>query len=209
MYKQWMRQKQLSSSVGEYVRYDDFEVGWSSLEKLPVARNSTIRSAGLDDPLSESVVIYGTSADGDRVTLESFYNRLNPIADPSTDPFGTVIKTAKFVDKFPDQRTLLMPTSFSAEVEASFAPDAIVGGIATGDMQWLPSDNHLSHMTGTLFYYFKGVAQDTAGVIADTLRLTITLAYEGWSSIAPDTKKPTRRVSSPKGKATTSKRRRS
>ena len=78
-----------------------------------------------------------------------------------------------------------MPTSFSAQVESSWDPDAIVGGIANGDIQWLPSDNHISHMTGTLFYYFKGVTQDTIGPTADELKLTITLVYEGWNSLAP------------------------
>lgn len=189
MYKQWMRQKQLAGAVGEYVRYDDFEVGWAAGLELPAARNSHLRTTGLGDTTDEDVVLYGTSVDGDRVSLESFYDNLNPIGVPSENPFGTVIKTAKFTDKFPDERSLIMPTSFSAQVDVVSIPDAYAGGLATGDIQWLPSDNHLSHMTGTLYYYFKGVAPDTAGQIADELKLTITLIYEGWSSLAPSTQK--------------------
>ena len=45
MFKQWTRQKQLSSAVGQYVRYDDFEVGWDENYFLPTARNSTHSAA--------------------------------------------------------------------------------------------------------------------------------------------------------------------
>ena len=185
LYKQWMRQKQLAGAVGAYVRYDDFEVGWSDGNKLPAARNSTMLATGLEDTNTESVVLYGNSVGGSAVSLETYYNNLNPVLAPSENPFGTEIKSAKFVDRFPDQVDLIMPTSFSAQVESSWDPDAIVGGIANGDIQWLPSDNHISHMTGTLFYYFKGVTQDTIGPTADELKLTITLVYEGWNSLAP------------------------
>jgi len=63
--------------------------------------------------------------------------------------------------------------------------EGYAGQLALGEITWLPSDNHLSHMTGTLYYYFKGVAPDTSIPIADNLKLTITLVYEGWSSLAP------------------------
>jgi len=89
----------------------------------------------------------------------------------------------------------------------------LAGGLATGEIEWLPSDNHLSHMTGTLYYYFKGVVPDTAGQIADELKLIITLVYEGWAPLATTrsaravTKKmPTTAV---RGKSTTRSRRRS
>ena len=203
LYSQWTRQKRLSSSVGEFVRYDDFEVGWNGNDGhlLPVLRNSTLKMGGLGDTTDESACLYGPSSGGNHVSLETFYDNMNPIAIPSTDYVGQVIKTAKFVDKFPDEQALIMPTSFSAQVEASWDPDAIVGGLATGEIQWLPSDNHLSHMTGTLFYYFKGVAQDTVGPAADELKLTITLVYEGWSSIAPTTRTKAVRSTTTKKKA--------
>lgn len=198
MYKQWMRQKQLAGAVGEFVRYDDFEVGWASGLELPAARNSHLRTTGLGDTTDEDVVLYGTSVDGDRVSLESFYDNLNPIGAPSENPFGTVIKTAKFDDKFPDQRSLIMATTFTGLTDEAPIPDAYHGGLAMGDISWLPSDNHLSHMTGTLYYYFKGVSPAAGGAIPDELKLTITLIYEGWSSLAPTTRTPSKKVTSRK-----------
>ena len=211
--KQWMKQKQLSSGVGKYVRYDDFELGWDATNLLDPARNSNILMGGLNDAASEKVGLYGTSVDGSYVSLEGYYDNLNPIPTVSEDPFGAVIKTAKFANKFPNYRILTAPTSFSAQVDTSATPDSYAGGIATGDINWLPADNHLSHMTGTLRWFFKGVSPDTAGQIADELKLTITLVYEGWAPLAkvrsakPMTKKQL--STAPKAKSTTNARRRS
>ena len=63
--KQWMKQKQLSSGVGKYVRYDDFEVGWDVANRLFGPRQSSILMGGLNDAASEQIVLYGNSADGD------------------------------------------------------------------------------------------------------------------------------------------------
>jgi len=175
--KQWMKQKRLSSGVGKYVRYDDFEMGWDADHFLLPGRNSTILMGGLGDTASEAVTLYGISVNGGHVTLESYFDNLNPIPEVSEDPFGAVIKTAKFYNKFPDWRSLNCPTTFS-----SVGPNT-GGGIATGEIQWLPSDNHLSHMTGTVFYYFKGLPGDEA-LIGDDLKLTVILVYEGWAPLA-------------------------
>ena len=211
--KQWMKQKQLSSAVGKYVRYDDFEVGWDSGQLLGTGRTSTILMSGLNDANAEYVGLYGTSVDGTYVSLEGYYDQLNPIPEVSKDPFGVTIKTAKFVNKFPDYKTLTMPTSFSALPNALIPAEGYAGGIATGDIQWLPSDNHLSHLTGTLSYFFKGIPGDTSVPIADTLKLTITLVYEGWAPLAvtrsakPVTRK--QKSTAAKAKSTTNARRRS
>jgi len=207
MFKQWTAQKRLKSAVGEYVRYDDFEVGWTGSFPLDAARQSTIRMSGLDDTSAEDVVIYGGSVDGSYVSLNSFYNNLNPIAASSEDPFGSTIKAPKFANKFPDRKELIMPTSFSAQVDVSSDPDSYAGGIATGDIEWLPSDNHLSHLTGTLYYYFKGVSPDTLLQLPDELKLTITLVYEGWSSIAPRTRKSSKKITAKRMTKKTSRRR--
>jgi hypothetical protein len=210
--KQWMKQKQLSSGVGKYVRYDDFEIGWDATNLLTAARNSTIRMSGLGDLTPESVGIYGTSVDGTFVSLASYYDNLNPIPEASEDPFGAVIKEPKFQNKFPDFRILTAPSSFSAQVDTGTTPDSYAGGIATGDINWLPADNHLSHMTGTLRYFFKGVSPDTAGQIADELKLTITLVYEGWAPLAElRSAKGTKRIptTAASAKKTTHSRRRS
>lgn len=213
--KQWMKQKALKSGVGKYVRYDDFEVGWDDNDRLSSARQSTILMGGLNDAASEDVVLYGNSVDGDVVSLENYYDNLNPIPAVSEDPFGAVIKTAKFVDKFPDFKGLVMPTSFSAQAYDSAGGVGYAGAIATGEIQWLPSDNHLSHMTGTLGFFFKGIAPDTdlPPTIPDELKLVITMVYEGWAPLAkvrsskPVTKK--QHSTAPRAKKTTRARRRS
>lgn len=203
LFSAWMKQKKLSSTVGEYVRYDDFEVGWSPASPLSAGRTSTIRMEGINDSTSEQISIYGTSTPGSFVTLEGFYDLLNPIAPVSKAYDGSVIKEPKFTDKFPDVCELSMPTSFSSVVDTASTPDSLGGASASGGIQWLPADNHLSHLTGTLYYFFKGLPGDTAGQIADELKLTITLVYEGWSSIAPKSRK---KRSSPKAKTTRMKR---
>ena len=187
LYRQWMKQKQLSGNVGAYVRYDDFEAGWSTGNLLPPGRTSTILASGLGDTTEEHVVLYGPSSSGNEVSLESYYDNLNPIAAVSETPFGVVIKTAKFIDKFPDFKALEMPTTFSASAYDTAVGTGYAGAVAMGQIQWLPSDNHLSHMTGTLNYFFKGIAPDTdfPPATPDELKLTITLVYEGWSSLAP------------------------
>ncbi|AXQ65507.1 MAG: hypothetical protein [Circular genetic element sp.] len=211
--KQWMKQKQLSSGVGKYVRFDDFELGWEGSHTLPAARQSTILMGGLNDANSENVVLYGGSVDGSTVSLTDYYDNLNPIPAPSEDPFGAVIKTAKYSDKFPDFRTLIMPTSFSALPQSGIPAEGYSGGIATGEIQWLPSDNHLSHLTGTLFYFFKGIPGDAAIPFADSLKLTMTLVYEGWAPLAKvrSSKAVTKKQMStaPRARKTTRARRRS
>jgi len=181
--KQWIKQKRLSSGVGKYVRYDDFEIGWDANQLLFAPRNSMILMGGLNDANSELIGIYGASVDGTYVSLEGYYDNLNPIPEPSEDPFGAVIKTAKFNNKFPDWVNLVMPTSFSVNTTDG---GYYSGAISMGDIQWLPSDNHISHMTGTLGYYFKGIAPDTDVPPADPdeLSLVITLVYEGWAPLA-------------------------
>jgi hypothetical protein len=51
-------------------------------------------------------------------------------------------------------------------------------------------------MTGTLKYFFKGIAPDTdvPPAIPDELKLTITLVYEGWSSLSPVTSTPSKKI---------------
>ncbi|AXH79309.1 MAG: hypothetical protein [Circular genetic element sp.] len=209
--KQWMKQKQLSSAVGKYVRYDDFEVGWDNGQLLGAGRTSTILMSGLNDANAEYVGLYGTSVDGTYVSLEGYYDQLNPIPDVSKDPFGVTIKTAKFANKFPDYKTLTMPATFSSAHDALGGSQ--FGGISTGEISWLPSDNHLSHMTGTLNFFFKGMPGDSPGPIEDELKLVITLVYEGWAPLAEarSSKPVTRKQKStaPRAKSTTHARRRS
>ncbi|AXH78547.1 MAG: hypothetical protein [Circular genetic element sp.] len=190
LYKQFMRQKKLSNRIGKLVRYDDFELGWDSTYRLTADRKSVIRYSGIGDPAEEECLIFGNAIAGDTITIQDIYNSLNPVEAASTDAFGVVIKEPKYTFKFPSHQNLMMSTSFSAAVEADFVPDAYSSQIATGHVEWLPSDNHLSHLTGTLKYDFRGVAQDTPSQAADTLDLVITLVYEGWGPL--DTKPRTK-----------------
>lgn len=187
VFDQWMRQKKLAGAVGEYVRYDDFEIGWSADTLLSTGRNSQIRYSGLDDSTLEHVALYGDSTtSGDRVvTLQDIYDNLNPVNPASETAFDVAIKQPKFTTRFPDPVSLEIASTFSAVAHENTPPieDEYFAQVATGGMIWLPSDNHLSHLTGTINYFFKGVSPDTIVPIADTLKLTITLAYEGWSPL--------------------------
>ncbi len=183
LFRAWNRQKKLKSSVGEFVRYDDFEVGWSPAQSLAAGRQSNIAMEGINDATLETISIYGNSVAGSDVTLQEFYDNLNPVNDASENYTGSVIKQPKFDKHFPVEGQLAASATFSATTDVTSIPDTLAGQVALADMQWLPSDNHISHLTGTLYYFFKGVAGDTAAQIADELKLIITLAYEGWSPL--------------------------
>lgn len=183
LFRAWNRQKKLKSSVGEFVRYDDFEVGWSPAHSLAAGRQSNIAMEGINDATLETISIYGNSVAGSDVTLQEFYDNLNPVNDASENYTGSIIKEPKFDKHFPIEGQLAASATFSATTDVTSIPDTLAGQVALADMQWLPSDNHISHLTGTLYYFFKGVAGDTAAQIADELKLIITLAYEGWSPL--------------------------
>ena len=183
MFRAWNRQKKLKSAVGEFVRYDDFELGWSPGQPLAAGRQSNIAMEGINDATLETISLYGASVAGSDVTLEEYYNNLNPVNPASTSYTGGIIKAPKFTQHFPVEGKLSADATFSATTDVSSIPDTLAGQVAMSDMQWCPSDNHISHLTGTLYYFFKGVAGDTAGQIADELKLVITLAYEGWSPL--------------------------
>lgn len=212
LFRAWQRQKKLKSAVGEFVRYDDFEVGWSPAHSLAAGRQSNLAMEGINDATLEAVSIYGSSVAGSDVTLQEYYNNLNPVNPSSTSYVGTIIKAPKFDAHFPIEGRLNAPATFSSMVDVSSTPDTLAGQVATNDMQWLPSDNHISHLTGTLLYFFKGVAGDTAVQLPDELKLVITLAYEGWSPLntaaAMAPKRPRRMVAKRKTSKKTSNRKR-
>ncbi len=187
MFSQWKKQKNLANAQGGLVRYDDFEAGWDGSRTLPAGRNSTVRMTGLSDTNSEDVVLYGPSLNGAQVSLESYYDNLQPISVASTDPFGATIKSPKFTNRFPPSISLYSASTFSAGLETDTAPDSFEQGIAMTEMHWLPADNHISHLTGTLRVWGKVTPPDTAFQIPDDLKLIITLVYEGWNPIVGKT----------------------
>jgi hypothetical protein len=193
MYELWRKQKSLAAAaVGAGVRYDDFEVGWDSGNLLGPGRTSTIRTTGMADATSEHVVLVGTSVDGVTTSLEGYYDNMSPQALPSLNPFGAITKNPKWSAKFPERVELIAPATFSSMVDTQSTPDSLGGAIATGEINWLPADNHMSHLTGTLFYFVKGIPGDTGAQAPDELKMVITLVYEGWSPLAS---RPKRRKS--------------
>ena len=103
---QWMKQKRLSSGVGKYVRYDDFEVGWDDNTGLSAGRNSTIRMSGLDDATTEQAV---------REVKDRF--------DYVIDPHGAVgyLALTEWQKTHPDTRGVILetahPSKFKPDVE--------------------------------------------------------------------------------------------
>lgn len=201
LYKLWRKQKQLTATaVGQGVRYDDFEVGWDATNPLGAGRTSTIKTLGMGDATPEQVTIYGNSTDGGITSLRDYYDKMSSQAVPSYNPFGSIVKQPKWAYKFPDRLELTAPATFSSMVDTESDPDALGNGIAMGEINWLPADNHLSHLTGTLYYFIKGIPGDTGFQNADSLKMTITLVYEGWSSLAPKARTTQRKLTSFKGK---------
>lgn len=191
MFKIWRRQKNLAGTQGQSVRYDDFEVGFTNNQLLDATRNSELYMTGLGDSFKEKVAIYGDSVVSTTVTLEDYWNSLQPIPDPSTNPFGVTIKEPKYDNTFPEKATLYTSAAFSSTVDVASSPDSLAGGLALSDLEWLPDDNHINMMTGTCYFYFKGVPPDTVVSLADELKLIITLVYEGWSPLVAA--RPTRK----------------
>lgn len=184
LYKVWRKQKQLGAAkVGAGVRYDDFEVGWDDGNLLPASRNSTIYGDGINDPSDESVVLYGPSTAGAAVSMQLYYDNMSPQAVASKTPFGATVKQPKWSHKFPDRIELSAAATFSSMVDTQGIPDSLGGAMALGEINWLPADNHFSHLTGTLFYFIKGIPGDTGAQAADQLKMIITLVYEGWSPL--------------------------
>jgi len=197
LYKLWRKQKQLTASaVGQGVRYDDFEVGWDASNLLSAGRNSTIKTLGMGDATAEHVTIYGNSSDGGITSMIDYYDKMSSQAVPSYNPFGSIVKQPKWTAKFPTRLELTAPATFSSMVDTATAPDSLGGGIAMGDINFLPTDNHLSHLTGTLYYFIKGIPGDTGAQLEDSLKMTITLVYEGWSSLAPSPRTSQRKLTS-------------
>jgi len=197
MFKQWMKQKRLANAAGGIVRYDDFEVGFDNTFRLFASRQSNIRYDGLGDSNTEDVVLYGESSSGDRVSLEDMYNSLNDIAAPSKNPLSNAtIKQPKYFAKFPntaDSLQLWVNGNFTSMVDVSSTPDSLGGALAMNEITWLPADNHLAHLTGTLKVDAWCLPPDTGFQNADQAEVEITLVYEGWSPLV-ESKKPAKKL---------------
>lgn len=183
MFNIWRRQKNLAGTQGSLVRYDDFECGFTGNNPLPSARNSKVAMKGITDDDTEEVVIYGDSTDGSHVSLEDYYNSLQNIPVKSYTPFGTTIKEPKYEGFFPAKATLYTSATFSGMVDNEITSDMYGNAISMSDLEFFPDDNHINMLTGTSYFYVKGIPPDTDTQAADELTLIITLIYEGWSPL--------------------------
>jgi hypothetical protein len=203
MFKKWQKQKQLSGKVGQYVRYDDFEVSFAPTYQS--SRTSTVYAGGLNDTNSEYINIYGAASSGVHTSLQDMYDSYNPIPLPSTDEFGVSVKSPKFNYYFPAARTLLSTATLSAHATwarwdevnptpgvADYQADPLnvhyFGAQASGDMVMLPADNHIDTLCGVfqLQAYALPPDVDTGDLppgSENDWTLTITLLVEGWSPL--------------------------
>jgi len=201
VFSEWKAQKNLKGAVGSQVRYDDMEFAWDA-SQINIQRTSTIQGKGIDGAglTPEHLVLMGNSTYGSTFSLEDYADSSFRIPLPSKNHFNeTVIKEPKFQDYFPAYQELASSASFSGVVDVESDPDAFSGGLSNGEMSWLPADNHISIMCGLIYYYVKGVPSTTLFQEPDTLKLTITLAIEGWNSICHSPKRSYKRKYSRRG----------
>lgn len=194
VHQEWKRQKTLRGRSGSAERYDDFVVGFTGAGQI--TGQSSIYAGGLaDTDGQEEVALYGTAVSGSLLPLDDWYN--NRFVQPAagTDTFGNALRAPKWATPFPTKQYLHMSATWSAMLDATSIPDDYGGAMAQTEMHWLPTDNHISHMTGTLQYLIRSLPADTAGQAEDSMMLVLTLAYEGWSSLLPKPKARARRGS--------------
>lgn len=202
MFTKWRKQKQLSGKVGQYVRYDDFEVCFEPMHQT--ARTSTVLAGGMGDTAPEFVAIYGTASSGNRTTLSDMYNSYNPIPEASTDEFGVSIKDPKFTEYFPARGRLTTTAHLSSIAqwtdleEGGIVVDAMeadpesvhfMGADAGAPWVMLPSDNHISCLAGVLQVLANIMPPDVdtgdnPPQAETSWGLHVNLMIEGWSPLA-------------------------
>lgn len=194
-FTQWRKQKQIEARVGKSVRYDDFELALNSGHVN--GRTSHIYDNPFDaaDGDQHNLGLAGDSDDSaDYTSITDVYtSRFKPPV-ASTSHYGTTVKSAKFGSEYIDinsdiYTTLVCNATASGNVDNTALPNMLFGGIALGDIQWLPADNHINVMCGLVDWQIRAFPEDTIGQIADSLTYQLTLVYEGWSPLADSAKK--------------------
>lgn len=181
-HKVWRAQKKLSiNAIGDSVRYDDFEIGWSSNHAESNDRISSLYASGNADEDLEDIVIYGSSAAGDVVTLADLWMSAQDQAPPSRFPLSNaVVKQSKFVSEFPTAQKAGITCFWSAShVEgASFDTGATIQNgvsyVADG-----------ASLAGVLYVEGKMLPENTIGHIQDEVYLHITVTYSLGTSLLP------------------------
>ena len=202
MFSKWRKQKQLSGKVGQYVRYDDFEMCYAA--GLNTSRTSKIYAGGLNDTTQEYISIYDSATAGVRTSLSDMYNSAQPVTPVSTDEFGVSIKSPKFNQHFPPEARLSTVANLSAiaqwtdlqddllpadEMEAVSDSVHYMGADANAPWVMLPADNHIS-VLGGLFRVLGNVMPpdvdtgDNPPNAETSWTLHVNLMVEGWSPLA-------------------------
>lgn len=205
-FKMWRQQKRLSATVGQQVRYDDFEVCYTPA--LAVAGRTSKIYAGTTsfaspfvDNDAESVAIYGGSSSGSHISLQTMYNNANPIMDPSTTALGVTVKQPKYSAYFPASESMQVGAAWSAglfiDEDTALNIDKTYYGFGNYYDTWnlLPADNHMNVLCGVMAVNASLLPPDTAWQVADTLRLIVTVYVEGWSSLVNKPRRKTYRRS--------------
>lgn len=169
----WRKQKQLKmTAVGQGVRYDDFELAFSS--DYIDSRTSSMFTTGMGDGNSESLCIYGTSSSGVDLTLEDIYDSAQPQPSPSTFPLGGTVKESKFSAEFPPANIHNYGANWSTIVGNAIGdPDS--GAAYNADPVYFQDSNSLC---GVLVAKGYVLAEDVAGAIEDEMVLTLSITCE-------------------------------
>lgn len=190
LFQEWKKQKQLKGVVGSNVRYDDFELAWNDIHGSTsfLNRVSYIHAQGIADPdTQEMLCIQGTSAAGLSLTLKDYYEDRNPIPEPSSTPFGGVVKEPKFSSYWPENCELQASCTLSADLaNPSIGPtDALTGAIAM-QTAW---EGNVNVFCGSMHWYAYIIPDDTLAQWADKAELTVTFWIESWKPLVYSSRK--------------------
>jgi hypothetical protein len=217
MFAKWSRQKRLSGKIGQYVKYDDFELAFEPTHIS--SRTSAIFAGGMGDTTSESIALLGTASSGNHTTLQDMYNSYQPIDGAGTDEFGVSIKSPKFSTHFPEPAALYLTAHLSSipvftDLQDAFGDTGevdsqsvhLTGGSSSDGLMMLPADNHLNVMAGLVQVnaYVLPPDIDTGDQppTADDFDLNMTFLIEGWSPLSSKPKKRTMKRKTTKRRTT-------
>ena len=174
----WRKQKALrANAIGPMVRYDDFEVGWNTGYTDP--RTSTLFTTGIDDDTAEKVMIYGSSTDGDDVSLADIFDSAQPQPSPSRFPLSnSVVKESKFTYEFPQSRRANFGCYWST-VDSGVTPAPVGGdpgfdsGASYGSTPAFITDG--ASLCGVMSVRGRILPENTATHFQDDLLLDLTI----------------------------------
>ena len=185
VFQQWLKQKKLKGMVGQHMRYDDFELGYtSSTSYHNASRTSTMHAGGIGDSDQEIITIYGNATSGSDFTLEDYINSQHDKVAPSLNPFdSSIIKDAKFDYNatFPDEQSLFVSASSSNIVTDIGTTDAYSGSVVLDDIDEFPLPVDI--FAGMLKLNVYIPVDDTLGQWADSFDLILNFYVQSWKPL--------------------------